>query len=289
MPQLKPVSRILYAGSCQAIAPQHRFAQAKAAGFDAVTLFTSDLVRARHDGVSNIALREMIEAHGLALASVEIVGNWLPGQRADTATLPRDMAENLLSGTAEKVCAHAVELGARSITVADLFGLPFDRAGVARCFSDVCKVAADHGLDVVLEFVPLGCVATLAEARAVLEDAGHANAGILIDSWHFFRGGSSLEELARLPAEMIAAWQMNDAPLAPVSDDVFTDMMIRLLPGDGDFNLAGLMQAIAATGTTAPGGIEVFSEQLNRLPFDDLAGRYARSMDYCLELAGKQS
>ena len=278
---------MLYAGSCQAVEPLDRLAPARAAGFTTVTLFTSDLVRAREAGVSNADLRTAIAAAGLILGSVEIVGNWVPGQRADTPTLPPEMAGMLMRGSAETVCAHAAELGARSVTVADLFGVPFDGPAVARHFAEVCRIAADHGLDVILEFVPLGCVATLAQAREVIERAGQGNAGILVDSWHFFRGGSSLDELARLPSELIAAWQMNDAPASPASDDVFTDMTTRLMPGDGAFDLSGLMQAIAATGTTAPGGIEVFAEGLNRLPIAELAPRYAAALDYCLELAGE--
>lgn len=285
MPALSPRERVLYAGTCQGTPPLERFPAAKAAGFTTVTLFTSDLVIAREAGLSNADLRAAIAEAGLVLGDIEIVGKWLPGQQPGTPTLPPGMAEAMLLGTPEKVCAHAVDLGARGVTVADLFGLPFDGAEVSRHFARVCDVAADHGLSVTLEFVPTGCVQTVAQAREVLERADRANAGMLIDSYHFFRAGSRLEDMARVPAELIAAWQMNDAGAAPATDDQFADMMIRSMPGDGEFDLAGLMQAIAATGTTAPGGIEVFSVELVRLPFAELARRSAQGLDYCLELA----
>ena len=285
MPVLSPRERVLYAGTCQGTPPLERFPAAKAAGFSTVTLFTSDLVTAREAGLSNADLRAAIAGAGLVLGDIEIVGKWLPGQQPGTPLLPPAMAEAMLLGTPEKVCAHAVELGARGVTVADLFGLPFEGAEVSRHFARVCDVAADHGLSVTLEFVPTGCVQTVAQAREVLERADRANAGMLIDSYHFFRAGSSLEDMARVPPELIAAWQMNDASAAPATDDAFADMMIRAMPGEGEFDLKGLMQAIAATRTTAPGGIEVFSAELARLPFPELARRSAAGLDYCLGLA----
>ena len=282
---LNPRERVLYAGTCQGTPPLERFSAAKAAGFTTVTLFTSDLVVARGAGLSNADLKAAIAEAGLLLGDIEIVGKWLPGQQPGTPLLPPAMAAAMMVGTPEKICKAAVELGARAVTVADLFGLPFDGPEVARHFARVCDVAADHGLAVTLEFVPTGCVQTVAQAREVLERADRANAGMLIDSYHFFRAGSRLEDMARVPAELIAAWQMNDAGTTPATDDQFADMMIRSMPGDGEFDLAGLMQAIAATGTTAPGGIEVFSVELVRLPFAELARRSAQGLDYCLELA----
>jgi sugar phosphate isomerase/epimerase len=199
------------------------------------------------------------------------------------------MAEAMLEGTPERMCKAAAELGSAAVTVADLFGLPFDGPDVAKHFAHVCDVAADHGLDVTLEFVPTGCVRTVAQAREVIERADRPNAGMLVDSYHFFRAGSSLEDLARVPPELISSWQTNDAGAAPATDDAFADMMIRTMPGDGEFDLKGLMQALAATGTSAPAGIEVFSAELATLPFPELARRSAEGLDYCLALSGNDA
>ncbi|MXO74312.1 TIM barrel protein [Altererythrobacter aerius] len=286
MRTLKPRERILYAGTCQGTPVTERYPAARDAGFTAVTLFASDIVAARSLGLGCDDLKTMIADAGLTLSNVEIVGNWMPGQSADTPLLPREMAVAMLDGTAERVCRTAADLGSAAVTVADLFGLPFDAPEVAKHFAKVCDVAADHGLDVTLEFVPTGCVRTVAQAQEVLERADRTNAGMLVDSYHFFRAGSSLEDMARVPPELISSWQMNDAAATPATDDAFADMMIRAMPGDGAFDLKGLMQALAATGTTAPAGIEVFSAELSALPFPELARRSAEGLDYCLALSG---
>jgi sugar phosphate isomerase/epimerase len=52
-----------------------------------------------------------------------------------------------------------------------------------------------------------------------------------------------------------------------------------LLPGEGEFDLAGLLRTLAATGTTAPLGVEVFNEDLQAHPAVEaalLAGQSTR-------------
>ena len=110
------------------------------------------------------------------------------------------------------------------------------------------------------------------------------NAGIMIDSWHFFRSGSSLDDLAACPGALIHSIQLNDALAAPEAD-LNAGMMRRLLPGEGELNLKGLMQALAATGTTAPIGIETFSPELDAMGAEGAITRCATALEHCLELA----
>ena len=63
-------------------------------------------------------------------------------------------------------------------------------------------------------------------------------------------------------------------------------MMRRLLPGAGELDLAGFMQALAATGTRAPIGIEAFSPALDALDITAATARCAAALDHCLALMG---
>ncbi|MDT0575880.1 TIM barrel protein [Croceicoccus sp. F390] len=278
--------RVLYAGSCQSIAPADRFVAAHAAGFTAVTLFTSDVMRAAADGLEPEALRAAMDDAGLKLESYEIVGNWIAGQDRAAKNLPGEIAAMLLSKTPQDICRTATTLGARSVTLADLFGVPFDLEKVGAALREVCIVAADHGLGVAVELIPGSCIGNVAQAAQVLGQADCTNAGLLIDSWHFFRSGSKIEDVASLPPEWIMAWQMNDASLTPMRADPYEDMMTRLMPGEGAFDLAALMQAIAATGARAAGGIEVFSPSPATPSASEIASRSATALDYCISLAG---
>lgn len=77
-----------------------------------------------------------------------------------------------------------------------------------------------------VEFCPLGAVTSISAALPVVEAAGTHRAGVLVDSWHFFRGDSTWEQLARVPLDKIAYVQFSDAPPA-VSESGFRETMHR--------------------------------------------------------------
>ncbi len=137
-------------------------------------------------------------------------------------------------------------LGARNVLVA---GDDPDHARLADSFARFCELAAAHGLTADLEFMPWTAVKTLAQARAIVEAAGLANGGVLVDAIHLQRSGSTLAEVADLPARMIHYAQICDAPGSyDVSDAglIATARGARLYPGEGDIDLAGLVRALPA-------------------------------------------
>ena len=218
-------------------------------------------------GLSPADIRTRIADAGLALTDFESISHWLPGQ-APPAGMNDWLAGRLMLATPELVCPIAASVGARTVSLIEMFGMAAPPEVMAASLARVCAVAADHGLDVALEFVPTGGIPDLATAWDAVRMAGAPNARLVIDSWHFFRSGSSLDLLASLPAAAIGCIQLNDGPAMAEADLGHAMMHDRLLPGAGDFDLAGLMAAIRATGATTPISIEVFSDALNELPVD---------------------
>lgn len=262
--------RILAAGTTQGVAFADRLEPAARAGFDGVSIFAADVDAFQATGMTCAEARRRIAAAGLMLTEVEIVGNWLPGS-VPPPGMPDWLSALLDRNTAERLCGMAAELGASGISVAELFGLRFDAAVMADAFAAICRHAAAAGLHVALEPVPTGGVATLAQAADIVRRAGAPNGGLLIDSWHLFRGGSGLAALAATPGEAILSVQISDAP-AVASDDLDREMVRgRLLPGAGELDLPGFLSAVAATGTQAPIAVEVFSDALSAQPIDTIA------------------
>jgi len=60
----------------------------------------------------------------------------------------------------------------------------------------------------------------------------------------------------------------------------------RQLPGDGEFDLDGIVGALRATGTEAPIGVEVFSDALHALTSNEAARRAAEATRRVLREAG---
>src|SRR5262249_53147530 len=122
---------------------------------------------------------------------------------------------------------------------------PFDSGDLhqaASAFREICQYGAELGLQVALEFA--GIAAQVNNVNAVwdlLELAGIKDAGIAIDSYHFFAGTSTLKDLEAFPASRIQVVHLADCPV-DLSDPALE--MDRLMPGDGELPLVEFAQTL---------------------------------------------
>jgi len=108
---------------------------------------------------------------------------------------------------------------------------------------------AKCGIRVNLEFALFTEVKTIGQACAFLGAIGRPDAGLLIDSLHWYRGGGVVEDLAAVPPEWLCYAQLCDAPatgpdpsdtaalLAEATDD-------RLPMGQGALPLRALIDRL---------------------------------------------
>ena len=174
--------------------------------------------------------------------------------------------------------AIADALGARSLNAVDVFGGTWAIEDAAESFAGLCDRAAEHDLLVHVEFLPWSRIPDLSTAWEIARMADRPNGGVLIDAWHWTRSGPDLALLRSIPGDKVLGIQLDDGPAAPEPDLITATMHERLLPGDGAFDLAGLVDALRATGTRAPWGVEVFSDELHALAADEVAERAAAAM-----------
>lgn len=154
---------------------------------------------------------------------------------------------------------RAQQLGAKHILIA---GDDTNEARLTENFTRFAELAQSFQLTCDLEFMPWTGVKNLTAARRVVEGSGVSNAGILIDSLHFFRTESSFEALRELPLHFINYVQLCDAPaLYDPSDEglIYVARNARLVPGEGQLDLKRLMQFIPPS---KPIGIEVPNTRL---------------------------
>ena len=93
---------------------------------------------------------------------------------------------------------------------------------------------------------------------------------MLIDVWHFFNTGTAIDDLDRLPASRVAAVQLNDGPRVH-EDFLHNARSTRLLPGDGDLDVIGLIGAVERLGFTGPYCVEVNYPRFRELPATEAA------------------
>lgn len=267
---------ILCAGSVSATPFLDRLEAARAAGFTAVSILANEYEKLMAAGISAAEVRMRVADAGLSIAEFDPIGRWLPNQvpHPGVAAWLTDM---LVDYTPEIIFRNAEAVGARSVTVVELFDVPFDADRMTEGFDRVCALGREHGVLAHLEFMPMGGIPDLQSAWKIVEQVDHSHGGLLVDSWHMFRSGSSLDDLARIPGDKIFAIQINDAPAEPAADPLEETAFSRLLPGEGSFDLRGMMRALDATGTTAPIGVECMSTILATLPVDEIAWRCANA------------
>jgi sugar phosphate isomerase/epimerase len=144
----------------------------------------------------------------------------------------------------EPALAISQRLGASEILV---HGADPDAARLTDSFGRLCDLAARYRLAANIEPMPWVDVSNVAKSLRILQAAGRANSGLLVDAIHFFRGGDAPAALADVPRSMLRYAQFCDAR-AEVPKEM--PEMIRqargdrLFPGEGGLDLRGLLQAL---------------------------------------------
>jgi len=241
------------------------------AGWSGIGLVNADLQYAKRE-MGLPALREAIDQAGLRFREVEIIADWwTDGERRERADRLRD-----------DLFEAAAELGAQRIKVmACLDESAPPRDVFVRELRELSRRAADAGVLLALEPMPFSSnVATLDEGVRLLEDVGHAAAGLTIDTWHVFRAGTPYERIPEIvPSELVAVVEINDCAAQPVGSLWADTVDNRRLPGQGDADTAEFVRWIAATGFTGPWGVEIISEELRNLPVSVGLERSARAAE----------
>ena len=261
---------VLCTGTAQHVPLLERLAPARANGYTGVSVQPHEVARLRAAGTSDAELRSRVADAGLAIAELDAIITWLPGH-APPPSFPTELARMLQGCTPEQLVPIAASIGARSLTVVEFYGAKPGLDAAAESFAGICDLAAPHGLLVHLEFLPWAGIPDLKSGAEIVRRAGRSNGGLLIDSWHLFRSGSTLEELAKLPGGCVLAVQLNDAPARAEADLSDETQHRRLLPGEGSFDLVGLIRTLDRIGSRAPLGVEIFSDALAAQPIEAVA------------------
>ncbi len=222
-----------------------------AGGYGSVAVWPADYQQWRAAGVADVEARARLDAAGIRVAQVDCLLMWALGPASKRAA-----AEEL------DVFAVAATMGASCVSA---IGPGDDRFGVEQlteALAGVCDRGAEHGLRIALEVAPWKGNVDLAAAVSMVRTTGRANAGLVLDSWHMFRAGTPLDQLAAIPGEYVTSIQISDAPQAPMADLVAETMRARRLPGAGDIDLAGFVRALDTQADGVALTVEVLSDEL---------------------------
>ncbi len=221
------------------------------AGFAGLSTWTAHHDWATADDMSSADYVAYHRDRGLATPAAEVLLDWAGAHR---------------TGVSEESLA-ALDVAAKveaRYAIATLLEPPASLQDAAAGLAALCDRAAERGLAVSIEFLPVAGIATIADAARMLEAADRDNVGLVLDAWHWFRqaGGPDVDTLRGIPAERIHVLQLNDAPAERPDDLVVETMTARLLPGDGDVDIHGLLDVLDGMGASPMVATEVFSAAL---------------------------
>ena len=175
----------------------------------------------------------------------------------------------------------AARLGARHVLTQ---GHDDDWLRLARNFAAFCDLAADYGMTADLEFLTWTGVRGVAQAWALIQVAQRDNAGLMIDTLHFARSGCRLHELETIPSGRYHYVQLADvAGPSPETQEklVFAAREDRLMPGEGNIDLVGILARLPAD---IPIAVEIPNSALAaRMPDEERLSAICRATTSLLE------
>lgn len=253
---------------------EERIDAVAATGWQGIGFVSGDL-RQASETIGLPALAARISEAGLRYTEVELaVDFWMPDPRS------RESLDFLVHA--------AAELGARSIKAAgSMTERPTDDEMVGSLHA-LAEATSRTGAFLALEPFPFSNISTVPYGAELVAAADHPALGLVVDAWHVFRAGTSLDELRScLRPEQIRVVELDDAAdPTPPAEELFDDTADRRrLPGEGDFDLVGLVRLMREFGYHGPWRVEMISEEHRALPVVEALHAAAEATRTVLALA----
>lgn len=230
---------------------------AKAAGFDYLEIWKAKL---KHRSIAD--LKQMFAEAGVPPLSINSIEH-ITFRDAEAYEGIKQECRELSEIAAAIECPYIVVVpGPLPATGVDVV------AESVPVLNELCDIAAEHGVALAFEFLgqPDCSVPTLALADEIVRSAGRDNLGLVIDSFHFYAGGSNVQMIEKLDPRLIYIFHINDAEDLP---RVQLEDRHRLLPGLGILPLREMMSAFEKIGYDDVASVEIFRpEYWERDPFE---------------------
>jgi sugar phosphate isomerase/epimerase len=228
-----------------------KFRLAREAGFSAIEPWINDVYEYIGLGGEVRDVERAIADNGLRVPCVIALRGW--GEAVDDE-YPIMLDE----------CRRRMALGARlgaSCIVATPPRVPCDLNRLTDRFGDLLEIGRGTGIEPVMEYISFfKSVWRLEQAWQIVCAARQANARLVVDAFHSWNSGSSLDELRGIPGGRIAHYHVNDAATGkPPGKQTDPD---RVLPGDGPIDLRAEIGALRDGGYQGAMSLELFNADL---------------------------
>jgi len=227
---------------------------ARQAGFCQIGLWYADVEAAIANGMSLEKIKATVDSAGLRVAELCFIGGW---HDADEVRL-----QAILEQTAH-ICQLSRALGCETVVTVPALKAGWMRGAPER-FRRVCQVAEGYGVRIALEFPGIAAeVKDLGTARELIAAAACPNGGLVIDTFHFFLGGSKLSDFEGMAPGEIFLVHVSDALNLPL-EKLRIPHDNRTFPGDGIIDFTPIFKRLDRLGYGGAISLEIWNSALHQ-------------------------
>jgi 2-keto-myo-inositol isomerase len=253
---------------------------ASAAGFDCLEIWASKL-RTFLESNSTAELKSLLDEHRLEPYSINSI---------ERITFRDAEGHARLLEECDEMCRIAASIGCPYLVVVP-GPLPEGESESeaieesVRVLEELARIAEEYGVALAFEFLgqPLCSVQTLAQAAEIVGRVARENVGLVIDSFHFYAGGSKIESIDALDARKLFIFHINDAENLPREQ---LEDSHRLLPGLGILPLKEIISALKRIGYDRVTSVEIFRPEYWERDPQELAREARAAVKIVLAEAG---
>jgi 2-keto-myo-inositol isomerase len=263
--------KLLFTGATTRHAPlETDIAAAAAAGFGLLEIWAAKL-RTFLQTLTTGELRRIFTAHGVRPYSINSIEH-ITFRDTDAYAKIKEECEYLSRIAAELECPYVVVVPGR---------LPMDPVHheeivehSVTVLRELAAIAEPHGVSLAFEFLgQTDCsVQTLVLANEIVTRVDRPDVGMVLDSFHFYAGGSTLESIDAIDPAKLFVLHINDAEDRPREE---LNDSHRLFPGLGILSLKEIVAGLKGVGFDGVVSVEIFRpEYWERDPFEVAQSAY---------------
>jgi sugar phosphate isomerase/epimerase len=256
-------------------------------GFDSVAPAGEELGAMSDGELSEI--KDLLKEKGLAWGA----GGFPVDFRKDDETFKKTSA-GLADYAKGLERAGVTRVGTWILPCSDVFTYRRYFDAIAERLKATATILHDRGVRLGLEYVGprtslVSCkypfLHTLGETAELIEAIGVPGVGYVLDSWHWFLAGDTVEQITALKNEDVVAVDLNDAP-AGIPNEEQMDLSRELPAATGVIPVADFLGALRTIGYDGPVRAEPFNKKLNEMDDDTAAAATAASLKKAFALLG---
>ena len=237
-----------------------RVEAAARAGFKGIGIWHTDLEHILQSRTLE-EMRTILDDNGIKHVELEFLTDWflVGARKAESDSRKRRLLQ------------ASQGLHAKHVKIGDFYNTACPLPRIIEAFAALCKEAEDYGATIGFEFMASAMIDNLKDSLTLVETAGAANGGLVLDMAHVAGLGIPYEDIRGIPLQYLVNVELNDGALP--SSPRYDPSRARRFCGEGEFGIQSLIRCVSEMGYTGPWAVEVFSEELAGLSLEELNSR----------------